>query len=74
MSKLEAVELEGTVVNCLKGAMFEVSLNDMPDKIVLCSLSGKMRTNYIRILKGDSVTIEVSPYDFSKGRITWRNK
>ena len=78
MSKEDCLELTGVVIDCHKGANFDVELTDVPDAvkgmIVNCTLPGKMRTNYIKILKGDNVTIEVSPYDLTKGRITWRNK
>lgn len=73
MAKQDSLSLEGTVVEVLKGARFKVQI-DNTDKIVNCTLSGKMRQNLIRILKGDYVEIEVSPYDLSKGRITWRDK
>ena len=67
-----AIELEGKVVEPLPNAMFRVELEN--GHIVLAHISGKMRMNYIRILPGDHVTVELSPYDLSKGRITYRYK
>ena len=72
MSKADVIELEGTVVEKLPNAMFRVKLEN--DHEVIAHISGKLRMNYIRILPGDRVTVELSPYDLSKGRITWRNK
>ena len=72
MSKTDAIEIEGTVVEKLPNAMFQVELENGHQ--VLAHISGKLRMNYIRILPGDRVTVELSPYDLSKGRITWRNK
>ena len=66
MSKADVIEVEGVVVEKLPGAMFKVQL--------LAHISGKLRMNYIRILPGDKVTIEMSPYDLTKGRIIWRDK
>ena len=72
MSKEDAIELEGVVLEALPNAMFRVEL---PNKhIILAHVSGKLRMNYIRIVPGDKVTIEMSPYDLTKGRITWRAK
>ncbi len=72
MSKEDVIEFEGTVVEALPNAMFVVEL---PNKHrILAHISGKLRMNYIRILPGDKVTVEMSPYDLSKGRITWRSK
>ena len=72
MPKDDIIEFEGTVVEALPNATFKVKLpNDM---IVTAHISGKLRMNYIRILPGDKVTVEVSIYDPSKGRITWRTK
>ena len=65
MSKADVIEIEGTVVEKLPNAMFHQ---------VLAHISGKLRMNFIRILPGDKVTIELSPYDLSKGRIIWRDK
>lgn len=72
MSKADMLELEGTVLEALPNAMFQVELEN--GHKVLAHISGKLRMNYIRILPGDKVTIEMSPYDLSKGRITWRAK
>lgn len=72
MSKEDVIEFEGTVVEALPNAMFVVEL---PNKHrILAHISGKLRMNYIRILPGDKVTVEMSPYDLTKGRITWRSK
>lgn len=72
MSKQDVIELEGTVVEVLPNAMFKVKLEN--DHIVLAHISGKLRMNFIRILSGDRVTLELSPYDLTRGRITWRKK
>ncbi|MFA5700106.1 MAG: translation initiation factor IF-1 [Desulfuromonas sp.] len=72
MAKEEAIEVEGTVVEPLPNAMFRVKLDN--DHVVLAHISGKMRKFYIRILPGDRVTVELSPYDLSRGRITYREK
>lgn len=72
MAKSDAIELEGTVTEVLPNAMFKVEI--APGREILAHLSGKMRMNYIKILQGDNVTVEMSPYDLTKGRITWRNK
>ena len=72
MSKEDVIELEGTVLEALPNANFQVELaNGHP---ILAHVSGKLRMNYIRIVPGDKVTVEMSPYDLSKGRITWRSK
>ncbi|MFR8087881.1 MAG: translation initiation factor IF-1 [Lachnospirales bacterium] len=73
MSKKDAIEFEGTVLEKLPNAMFLVELMENKHQ-VLCHLSGKLRVNFIKILPGDRVTIEMSPYDLSKGRIVWRAK
>ncbi len=70
MQKEEAIEVEGTVVEPLPNAMFRVKLQN--DHVVLAHISGKMRKFYIRILPGDKVKLEMSPYDLTKGRITYR--
>ncbi|GAB4280061.1 MAG: translation initiation factor IF-1 [Coriobacteriia bacterium] len=70
--KEEAIEMEGTVVEPLPNAMFRVELEN--GHKVLAHISGKMRMHYIRILPGDKVTVELSPYDLSRGRITYRYK
>ena len=72
MSKSDVIEIEGTVVEKLPNAMFQVELEIGHQ--VLAHISGKLRMNYIRILPGDKVTIELSPYDLTKGRIIWRDK
>ena len=72
VSKQNAIELEGTVVEPLPNAMFNVELEN--GKTILCTISGKIRMNYIRILPGDRVVVEISPYDLTKGRITYRYK
>ena len=72
MSKSDVIEIEGIVVEKLPNAMFKVELENGHQ--VLAHISGKLRMNYIRILPGDKVTIELSPYDLSKGRIIWRDK
>ena len=72
MSKEDVIEVEGTVVEALPNAMFQVELED--GHIVLAHVSGKMRMNFIRILPGDKVTMELTPYDLNRGRITYRFK
>ncbi|MDR1087777.1 MAG: translation initiation factor IF-1 [Coriobacteriales bacterium] len=72
MAKEDAIELEGTVIEPLPNAMFKVELEN--GHVVLAHISGKMRMHYIRILPGDRVTVELSPYDLSRGRITYRFK
>ena len=72
MSKEDVIEIEGTVLEALPNAQFQVEL---PNKhVTLAHISGKLRMNFIRILPGDKVTVEMSPYDLTKGRITWRSK
>jgi translation initiation factor IF-1 len=72
LGKEEAIEVEGTVVEPLPNAMFKVELEN--GHVVLAHISGKMRMHYIRILPGDKVTVELSPYDLTRGRITYRFK
>ncbi len=72
MAKEDQIEMEGTVIDALPNTMFRVQLDN--GHVVLAHISGKMRKNYIRILKGDKVTVEMTPYDLSKGRITFRHK
>ena len=72
MSKADVIEIEGKVVEKLPNAMFRVELEN--GHIVLANISGKLRMNYIKILPGDKVTVVLSPYDLTKGRITWRAK
>ncbi|MBE6863174.1 MAG: translation initiation factor IF-1 [Ruminococcus sp.] len=72
MSKEDVIEVEGVVIDALPNAMFKVQLENGHE--VLSHVSGKLRMNYIRIVPGDKVKLEMSPYDLSKGRITWRVK
>ena len=72
MAKEDLIECEGVVLEPLPNAMFRVELPNK--KVVLAHISGKMRMNYIRILAGDKVTVQLSPYDLSRGRITYRAK
>ncbi|MBQ8611490.1 MAG: translation initiation factor IF-1 [Oscillospiraceae bacterium] len=72
MSKEDVIEVEGTVVEAMPNAMFKVELANGHQ--LLAHISGKLRMNFIRILPGDKVTLEMSPYDLNKGRITWRSK
>ena len=66
------IELEGTVVESLPNTMFNVDIGGGPT--ILAHISGKLRMNFIRILPGDKVTVQMSPYDLTRGRITWRSK
>ena len=72
MSKQDNIEIEGTVVEALPNAAFKVQLEN--GKVILAHISGKLRMNYIRILPGDKVKLELSPYDLTRGRITYREK
>ncbi len=72
MAKEDVIELEGTVVEALPNAMFHVDIGNGHQ--ILAHISGKLRMNFIRILPGDKVTVQMSPYDLTKGRITWRSK
>lgn len=72
MSKEDVIEVEGKVSEALPSAMFKVKLDNGHE--VLAHISGKLRQNYIKILPGDTVRMELSPYDLSRGRITWRGK
>lgn len=72
MAKQDVIELEGTVLDTLPNAMFKVELENGHE--ILAHVSGKIRMNYIRILHGDKVTVEMSPYDLTRGRITYRYK
>lgn len=72
MAKEDMIEVEGTVIEALPNAMFQVELAN--GHRVLAHISGKLRMNFIKILPGDKVTLEMSPYDLSRGRITWRFK
>ena len=72
MAKDDVIELEGTVVEALPNAMFQVELPN--GHKILAHISGKLRMNFIRILPGDKVTVQMSPYDLTSGRINWRSK
>lgn len=72
LSKEDVIEVEGTVVEAMPNAMFRVEIQGGHQ--LLAHISGKLRMNFIRILPGDKVTLEMSPYDLTKGRITWRSK
>lgn len=72
MSKQDMIEIEGTVVEALPNTMFKVELENGHQ--ILAHISGKLRMNFIRILPGDKVKIEMSPYDLTRGRIIWRSK
>lgn len=72
MSKEDTIEVEGVVIDALPNAVFKVKLENGHE--VIAHISGKLRQNYIKILTGDRVTIELSPYDLSRGRIIWRAK
>ncbi|MCR5805771.1 MAG: translation initiation factor IF-1 [Oscillospiraceae bacterium] len=72
MSKEDVIEVKGVVVEALPNANFQVELEN--GHKILAHVSGKLRMNYIRIVPGDTVTVEMSPYDLTKGRITWRTK
>jgi translation initiation factor IF-1 len=72
MAKEDQIEMEGTVIDTLPNTMFRVELEN--GHVVIAHISGKMRKNYIRILKGDKVTVQLTPYDLTKGRITFRSR
>ena len=72
MAKSDMIEVEGVVVEALPNTKFQVDIGN--GHIILAHISGKLRMNFIRILPGDKVTVEVSPYDLTRGRITWRTK
>ena len=72
MAKDDVIELEGIVTDALPNAMFKVKIGG--EHVILAHISGKLRMNYIKILPGDKVTVEMSPYDLTQGRITWRSK
>ncbi len=72
MAKQELIKLDGTVIEALSNAMFRVKLEN--DHVIVAHISGKMRMHYIKILPGDKVALEMSPYDLNKGRITYRYK
>lgn len=72
MAKDDVIEVEGTVVESLPNTTFRVDIGN--GHIILAHISGKLRMNFIRILPGDKVTVQMSPYDLTRGRITWRSK
>jgi translation initiation factor IF-1 len=72
LSKDDVIEFEGTVVEALPNTMFQVDIGN--GHTILAHISGKLRMNFIRILPGDKVTVQMSPYDLTRGRITWRSK
>lgn len=72
MPRVDSIEVDGTVTEVLGNTMFMVDIGK--GNPIQCTISGKLRMNYIRITKGDNVTIQMSPYDLTKGRITWRKK
>ncbi len=72
MAKDDVIELEGTVLEALPNSMFNVDIGN--GHTILAHISGKLRMNFIRILPGDKVTVQMSPYDLTRGRITWRSK
>ena len=72
MAKDDVIEREGTVVDSLPNTTFRVDIGN--GHIILAHISGKLRMNFIRILPGDKVTVQMSPYDLTRGRITWRSK
>ena len=72
MAKEDVLEMEGTVLEALPNAMFQIELSN--GHKILAHISGKLRMNFIRILPGDKVKVELSPYDLTRGRITWRSK
>ena len=72
MAKDDVIELEGIVTDALPNAMFKVKLPN--EHVILAHISGKLRMNYIKILPGDKVTVQISTYDLTQGRITWRSK
>ena len=72
MAKDDVIEIEGIVTDALPNAMFKVDIGN--GNTILAHISGKLRMNYIKILPGDKVTVQISPYDLHQGRITWRSK
>ncbi len=72
MAKSDMIEVEGVVVEALPDTKFQVDIGN--GHLILAHISGKLRMNFIRILPGDKVTVELSPYDLNRGRITWRSK
>jgi len=74
MDKTENIVVEGEIIEALPNVMFRVKLEGEEEKVILCHLAGKMRLNHIRVLPGDKVRVEISPYDETKGRIIYREK
>jgi len=72
LAKSDEIETEGVIVEALPNTMFKVDIGN--GHIILAHISGKLRMNFIRILPGDKVTVQMSPYDLTRGRITWRSK
>ena len=72
LAKDDVIEIEGIVVDALPNAMFKVDIGN--GHTILANISGKLRMNFIKILPGDKVTVQMSPYDLTRGRITWRSK
>ena len=72
MAKDDMIEVEGTVLEALPNTTFRVDIGN--GHVIMAHISGKLRVNYIRILPGDKVTVQMSPYDLTRGRITWRSK
>ncbi len=72
MAREDMIEVEGTVIEALPNAMFKVEITG--GHMIQAHISGKLRMNFIKILPGDKVTVQMSPYDLQKGRITWRSK
>ena len=72
MAKSDMIEVEGTVVEAMPNTTFQLDIGN--GHTILAHISGKLRMNFIRILPGDKVTVEMSPYDLTRGRITWRTK
>ena len=72
MAKEDMIEVEGTVIEALPNAMFKVEITG--GHVINAHISGKLRMNFIKILPGDKVTVQMSPYDLTRGRITWRSK
>ena len=74
MAKQDVIEIEGIVTDTLPNAQFKVKLKNQAETVIIAQVSGKIRMHYIRILPGDTVKVEISPYDLTRGRITFRQK
>jgi len=74
MPKRDVIEVEGTVLVSLPNAMFQVEIVGQPGHFVMATLAGKIKMNFVRIVPGDKVKLELSPYDLTRGRIVWRNR